>query len=487
LSELVLDQVRRSEAKVKTTKKMILFKQFLSTIFIFITTAAWTAVCFFKVYQSADPSGGDGYFYLKQMEWLGTHYSFYHRDYSFIFFPLTIIYKITNSSLLAFQLLTSFSLFSISTVLGLIFYTYSADWSKNKYWPLFLSCLFALLIGMQDSLLKLCYEFAKSGLAQALLLLGIYCSIQNHKRLSFLFLALAAITHKVVALFVLLYLVIYFIQNLSSKKKLLVFILGLSFSFILSLFIFPSLFNHIINFFNHIQLSGVFSLKQNQLISLSLTLLLFLWLMFGVFYIHYLKSPLFYCVLIFGFIPFLPFFSGYNSEIKNRLFLLSFTFAFVLFASLLSKIKNEKLRLISILLSLGFLFYNAAQKTHFPWIQAWSQEIQNLDQLTLYVSPTDELVTQHGLQFYIDYKTPIRARSMVSPERKPKFQIAYNPEFYHLNTKISDEIRQIQILSLGSNYSLFNFDEFQQLMRWYPILMHWRNQFQIRPDFIQDY
>lgn len=113
--------------------------------------------------------------------------------------------------------------------------------------------------------------------------------------------------------------------------------------------------------------------------------------------------------------------------------------------------------------------------------------MENLDQLVAVVSPKDELVTHHGLQFYIDFKTPIRARSLIAEDRQPKYQIAYVPPFYHLNPGLSDELKQIEILSLGPNYSLFDFKEFQQLMRLYPILAHWRNQFQIRPRFVTDY
>lgn len=99
----------------------------------------------------------------------------------------------------------------------------------------------------------------------------------------------------------------------------------------------------------------------------------------------------------------------------------------------------------------------------------------------------DEVVTQHGLQFYIDYKTSIRARSMVAKERKPKYQIAYTPEFYHLNANLSDEIHQIEIVSLGSSYGLFEYEEFQNLIKEFPMLADWRNQFQVRPEFVQDY
>ncbi len=52
---------------------------------------------------------------------------------------------------------------------------------------------------------------------------------------------------------------------------------------------------------------------------------------------------------------------------------------------------------------------------------------------------------------------------------------------------ISDEINQIEIISLGSNYGLFRYEEFQQLMRMYPLLDHWRNRFQLRPDFVPEY
>ena len=134
-----------------------------------MTAALWAAVCFLKVQASADPSGGDGYFYLKQAEWLADHFSFYHADYSIIFIPLALIYKLTGSSLLAFQLVTTLSLFAISSALGLIFYQ-NLTWIKKEDVRIFVSSFLTLLLAMQASLLKLGYEFAKNGLAQAFLL-----------------------------------------------------------------------------------------------------------------------------------------------------------------------------------------------------------------------------------------------------------------------------------------------------------------------------
>ncbi len=456
-----------------------------NSVLIYITAAIWAAVCFLKVQASADPSGGDGYFYLKQTEWLADHFSFYHADYSLIFFPLAFIYKLTGSSLLAFQLVTSLSLFGISAALGFIFYE-NLSWVKKDDVRIFVSSFVTILLAMQASLLKLSYEFAKNGLAQAFLMWGLYFYFSKKTRRSLIFFGLAALTHKLAFLVVALGLFFYLLgKNRKAIAGIAVFIAVASAAMFA---IFPRLTKHFTNFIEHFAVEKIFFLQiENQLMTRLLMVLTFIWLCFAITKLKHLKDPVVFAMIAFAFAPFLPIYSGYNIEIKYRLFLLSFTFGAALFAMSVEKIRHHRLQPLALLLSLAVLAYQAPQYNGFPWIMNWSQKLRNLDQLEARVQPGDEVVTQHGLQFYIDYKTKIRARSMVASNRKPKYQIAYTPDFYHLNDELSDEIHQIEIVSLGGSYGLFQFDDFQALMRQYPMLSDWRNQFQVRPEFVQDY
>lgn len=462
-------------------------------MFVLLTTAAWAAVCFFKVHQASDPSGGDGYFYLKQIEWLVEHQQFYHADYSFVFFPLAILYGLTGSSLLAFQIVTSLSLFLISSAVGLLFYKsleqMKQPWSQWR--RVLLSCIFVLVFAMQGSVLKLSYEFAKSGFAQALIMIGVYLSVHGNRRVAFGFMLLAALTHKIAAVFFVFVILICFIdwfcqnKQLSSKKIVGVFgLISLSAAFLMS----SRFIQHFQNFISHLSYEKfLLGQLENQLLGRFLIALTVLWLITASIQFFKSKNPILLSMLLFSFVPFLPVFGGYNIEIKYRLLLIGFTFAATCFALVWPNIKNDYLKRLVMMITLTILSFQAFQYTGFPWIMNWSEKIKNLDQLQERVDPKDELVTQHGLQFYIDYKTKIRARSMVSSQRKPVYQIAYTPEFYHLNPTLSDEIHQIEIISLGDSYALFEYDEFQELTKEFPMLADWRNQFQVRPEFVQDY
>lgn len=475
----------------------VIFKR--ASLFILFTTAAWAAVCFFKVHQALDPSGGDGYFYLKQIEWLVNHRQFYHADYSFVFFPLAVIYALTGSSLLAFQIVTSISLFLISSSIGLLFYK-SLETTEQP-WPVWrkisLSCFFTLALAMQGSTLKLSYEFAKNGFAQGLLLFGILLYFTHWRRLSFVLFVLAALTHKIVLVF------FVFASGFLAWNKLKTYRREKSFKFtfifagfagvfvfalVAATVFFPRLVKHLQSFVDHFSFEKRFMFQvENLLLSRFLIGLCLIWLMVGFVQYRKKKNAILLAMLVFSVAPFFPFFAGHNIEIKYRLLLMSFTFSAVAFVWTWPTIKNQYLRRLLMMITLTILSFQSLQNTGFPWIVNWSERVQNLDQLQAKVSPQDELVTQHGLQFYIDYKTPIRARSMVSSQRKPKYQVAYTPEFYHLNPQLSDEIRKIEVLSLGGNYALFEYEEFQNLIKDFPMLSDWRNVFQVRPEFVQDY
>lgn len=479
--------------------------------FVLLITAAWSAVGFFKIHQFNDPTGGDGYFYLKQLQWLGDHYSYYHRDYSFIFIPMAIIYKLTGQELFPYQLMTSLSYFLILSVVALLFYRVLIKIINKKYWQMILVFCFVILVGLQVPLLKLCFQFVKNGLAVAFLLLAIFFQLEKRNRLSILCWVLAGLTHKVLALLGLGYLLVQAASLVFRSEKrdrslsviMSALIGGAVVAIIAVPFVFPSLTKHLSHFISRVSLGSFFIFSENNLISNTVITLTLMWLIVGVVLHHKSHRAMGVCLTIFGLIPFLPLFSGDNIEIKNRLFLMSFVMAlFMLLVSLSQRVNQEVLFLKGqrqhclacglLILSGLILLASIQQDRHtlfkeFPWVQEWSRKIENLDQLTAMVSPNEEVVTHHGLQFYIDFKTPIRARSLIAENRQPQYQIAYVPPFYHLNPSLSDELKQIEILNLGPNYGLFEFKEFQQLMRLYPILAHWRNQFQIRPNFVSDY
>lgn len=460
----------------------------LQNIISVLITAACAAVAFCIIHQFSDPTGGDGYYYLKQIEWLGTQYSFYHQDYSFFFFPLVLFFKITDSALLSFQITTTISYFTIILVIALQLRKSLSNQLNSDTGSLILSSIFVILLSFQIPLLKLTFQYAKNGFAMALLLIGVFFEVQDKRNVSLPFFLLSTISHKS---FLFLTLPI-FISKIVSRKLIQASFLVFIGSAGISYFLFPSLFSHLKSFIDQIVWGRFFFQSENNLISNWTIGLTLFWIIIGGAPLYKINKTISLSLTFFALTPFFPIFSGGNIEIKNRLFLSSFVICAMIYAIILNKINSHILKILSFVLSVCilaiFAFQNIMTKTNpFPWIQAWSAQIKNLGELSKVISPKDELITHHGLQFYIDYKTPIRARSLLAKDHAPQYQIAFVPPFFHLDPAISDEINQIEIINLGPNYGLFRYDEFQQLMRMYPLLDHWRNRFLLRPDFVPEY
>lgn len=59
---------------------------------------------YYRLRLFQEPSGADGFFYLKQIQSLSESFSFYYQDYSFAFFIPSILNLVLNNPLLSFQL-----------------------------------------------------------------------------------------------------------------------------------------------------------------------------------------------------------------------------------------------------------------------------------------------------------------------------------------------------------------------------------------------
>jgi hypothetical protein len=460
---------------------------------LLVTAAFIAAVSFFIVHGYHDPSGGDGYFYLKQAEWLAGHAAFYHADYSFVFIPLALLAKLTGSALLAFQIVSNFSYFIILFIVADLFKKYLPD-SFSAVQKTLLAMLLMVALSIQTPVLRLGFEFIKNGFAIALFLTAFRLLLSKHIKTALVMALLAALTHKTVALMVFVGAVIYILQSPRIQKKFVALVAALA---ALLIGTNPRLSRHFIDLYNNLQFEKHNTLfESNSHLGWAHVVLIFLW--FAVFISQYKKIKIFldlnpyqkmlFSVLkVFILIPLFPFFDGLNLEIKWRLMIFSFVFAFLLFSQALSFIKTRKIVLASLMVSLSLMSYEYFHGSGFPWIIPFTALAPDVQKLNEFVKPGDELITHHGMQFYVDYKTPIRAKSLLTPKVSPQFQLAYLPDFFLQNPEASDDILQNKIVSVGPDYALFYYQDFQALMKQYPYLKHWRNSFKERPSFVQSY
>lgn len=456
------------------------FREKFGSILIYVTAAVLAAVSFFRIHAYQDPSGGDGYFYLKQTEWLISHFEFYHADYSFVFFPLALLTKLFSSSLTAYQFLSCLNYFIILSSLGLFSLAILSNF--KLYQKIALSVLLVIALGYQMPILRVSFEFVKNGFAISLLLLSGLCALNKKIKSSVLLALLAALTHKTVALFLILLAILVFL-----KKR--TYIVAAGIVAVLIALANPRLLKHIQAFVERISLENLNSLFAfNFHLTWSHVLLIAFWVV--VFLSRYKEiknhKAILATMFAFAIFPLIPIFGETNLEIKWRLMIVTFILSFILYMYSLQFFVSKKVIVSTLIVTFSLFSYELWNDTGFPWIISSKAQVPNIEILNDYVKPGEELITHHGMQFYVDYKTPIRAKSLLSATL-PKYQLAYVPEFFLLDPSIADEVNQVKLATVGPSYGLFYYEDFQQLMKRYGILRHWKNEYKIRPDFVQSY
>ncbi len=467
---------------------------------LIITAAILAAVTFFQVRGYQDPSGGDGYFYLKQAQWLKSHLQFYHADYSFVFLPLAALTWITESPLLAYQILTCLNLFVILSAFS--YFVMRGLKSLPKLHVFLLSQLIIVLLSFQTPLLRLGFEFVKNGFAIALLLAGFVLLFENKKWAALLFIFLAAMTHKTLAIFMLISVIGFFFQlgENNNKRKIIytgIALTGATMLAIIFHLLNPRLNRHFGSFLSEIDFESYksifnFNLHLNWPHMLLIVVWLFIFLSHGKnFWLSVgkdrWKKSIVLSLIIFSILPLLPIFGGANAEIKWRLMIFSFTFSFILCTLVTTILFDRKAVSLIALVTVLLLSHELFVGNNFPWIARTSQQVPAVSKLTEYVKPGEELITHHGMQFYVDFKTPIRAKSLLDQAKLPLWQLAYVAPFFLSNPRVADAIEQIRVSQIGPSYGLFYYEDFQNLLKEFPFLLNWKNTYRLRPGFIQSY
>lgn len=398
----------------------------------------------------------------------------------------------TGSVIAAYQILTCLSYALILYAFG-FYIQWFLEPQLKKALP-FVNILLLMLLSFQLPLHRLTFEFVKNGFAIALFLMASTHLLKKNLKRALIIGLLAALTHKTVALFFLATLTGSLFSKSNHKKKMAV--IATAFTG-LAIILNPRLVNHFTNFLGNIRFE-----KFSSLITYNLhltgwhVLLVFFWLVTALTQFFKMKKNLIlnleqklflFVLFLAAIIPLLPIYGGVNAEIKWRLMIFSFCFAFLLFIVALSFIKNKKVLFANLLLTLILLAHQLLEPSGFPWIVATSTQVPQVQRLLEFVKSGEELITHHGMEFYVDFKTPIRAKSLLTPGALPKYQLAYIPEFFLLNDDAADAIEQVKLLDIGPTYGLFYYEDFQKLIKEFPIMNHWKNTFRVRPDFIQSY
>jgi hypothetical protein len=118
---------------------------------------------------------------------------------------------------------------------------------------------------------------------------------------------------------------------------------------------------------------------------------------------------------------------------------------------------------------------------------SWSSLGKDIGLLAKHVTPKDHLIAHHGLEFYVDYRTGVRARQFVrSDDRKRCFRLAYVPDGRPAGPA-RDVIDSSKLEQIGDSYALFREEDWRHIVGRYGIKPHWKNPTAVRPDYIPDY
>ncbi len=455
------------------------------------------SIVFLFCHQFSEPPGVNGYFYLKQIAYFRNTHEFYFKDHSLAFGFLFLFDLIFSNELLSFQFgIALFSALLITSLAG--FFN-----DRTRPTKIFLFFIFPVFISSLGFFTELQFEFFKTLVGTSFFVLGWMILYRqkntslNLKQLIGLFLALliSILSHKSMIVLVFLLALSQFLVHSNLKKikasSWIIFTL-LGISAVLGFtFLFPRSRELISFLLDEVGFYPdawwTWTLKQFSLRNYLPALGIFLSLSWTLFWLNpklRRKTATTYFLTLLTAISIIPFFKPSIEGASYRLLLISGT------------------------LSAAFLlaYFYANQKTYFGIflgfvgavsLLSYSPQnsffLQKMDPETLlelknFLIPADYLTAHHGLEFAVDYRTGIRARSFAPPaELKGKaYRLAYIPFGNPIWEKTRNQALNKTILVLHPDYQLLKETDWQDLKKTTRVPPHWRNPEQERPDHIWD-
>lgn len=458
------------------------------------------ATCiFFLLLPLTDPPGVGSYYYLKQIKHYTEYFSFYFSDHSLSFYVPIAINLLIKNVLLAFKLSIAFSIgcliyFQLK-ILRLLY--------KDRSAVLLGSILIISFNVLNSCFYEMQFGYFKNAMAIVFLHACLYYSLQyletnmrKHLVLIYIFSILSIFTHKSSVLFLSIIGGSYILSKWSITLKKVFFIVGLSTITAIVFFTFyPKAFLYIEYITNQSLLDSAYLswLWKTKSILPS----------FGL-YVIYLTS-VFLCVsllltkqtlslrfisvfILASFtVSIYPFFKSGTDQIGYRLLLVMSCF-FGLFSILF--ISKKLLRYFSLLIILCFSYFLYT----FPPQKRLLSNLSTVETQVLTIAKyvdkdKDYLVAHHGLGFYIDYLTDIRARIFV-PNNPKEFRQVYRIAFaklhgYHWQL-LRSKLNEKALLRFGGYYFLVTENDWQDITKEVKVPRNWKNPYEVNPGHVYE-
>ena len=460
-----------------------------------------------KLRAFADPTGLNGYFYLKQTKTIATLHSFYFSDHSLAFVPLVLIRLATGNELLAFQVGIALAL-SLDFA-GVLFLVDAARFGRRERWGVKAALLVALFSSSFFSEFSL--GFYKNSVALALTLLAANFLVRRRFYGAAFFFLLAFLSHKSVALLGLLFLLVLvgerawrlLRRRAFSRRELRWFaaigVIGFTLAG-LFLYHFPKASAFVSFALRNFRepsarltwFAALFTARPGRGLELVAWVLLALGAAWSWRALPQAWRWLVASVLVFAFLALHPFQPGGPASLGYRFLLMLPLFAPVL-ALAWSFVGPAWWRFagVGILVLASALsfspvgFRSAAVRRE---LRPYSEMLPRVMDLKKFVNLEDHLVSHHGLEFFVDYKTDIRSRSfLAAPDfTGKKFRVAFVPAGALASNADRDDLEQDTLLNLGGGYRLFEEADWEDFVAAHELPYSWKNNIGERPAHVYE-
>lgn len=470
----------------------------IGTLLIVIGVACML-VFYGRLARFPDPPGADGYYYLKQIACLSAGDGYYYKDRSIAFAFPAFLAALSGNPLGAFRISVAFTWTVLIFLAGALSYrTVSAPGLPERT-KLIFAFIAAIVVAGSRTFAELLLEYYKTA-ASLLFLLGAVAlwhnpaiSVKARRFFSALFLCCALVSHKSAVVFILILSVAWFLQNKSGKNAFILAGAGTC-----ALLLFLAFFERGREYLAALPgflapparwFEWLFYTLRNDL-SLSLTL----GLAFAavVFYLVERRSSLlpgralFDTAALLNAITFIPLFVAGPSGPVYRLVLMSPLFSVILLlrGAVRSRVRTAVAGLLAALFLSQVVFDHARTGRHFP---RWSDLDKDIMRIDKHVGRRDHLIAHHGLEFYVDHRTGIRARQFLSSDpRKQSFRLAYLPPGRPAG-EARAAVDRAKLEQIGEAYALLREEDWSGIVQQYGIPPHWKNPALTRPSYIPDY
>lgn len=446
-----------------------------------------------------DPPGADGYYYLKQIERLAAGDGYYYKDRSIAFLLPASLAALSGTSLGAYRLAIALTWALLAASAGMLAYRAASASGLPEKTGARSGIVVAIAVAGSLTVYELLFEYYKNSVS-ILLLTGAAViwhsptiSAKIRAILSALLVFGALVSHKSALFFIILSTAAWFLENRSRKNILIlagvgtccllvflvVFERGRHYLMALPGFVIPP--SHWFEWL-------VYTLRNDPALSLTLGMAI---ASLG-FYVRERRAfphpvrTLFDTVALMNAAVFIPVFIAGPSGPAYRLALISPLFSVTLL--LLSAVRSRSGTAVAGILIVLFLspivLDHARIYRHFS---GWSALDRDVMRITKHVQANDHLIAHHGLEFYVDYRTGIRARQFLSSHpQKKSYRLAYIPPG-RPGGEARIALEKTMLEQLGESYGLFREDDWTDIVKRYRISPHWKNPTVFRPDYIPDY